>query len=187
MAPAGTMPAALPSPVATPESDYFSAADVPDNPWMENLDFIKSYYPFTVPDCTMKELFPEVAQDPGYGISQPVPKLMALSPDQMDAFLQKFNDLTGSAGCAAAPMNPGWNFVKIEGTIIPRNARPADYEIGIDVRSRGRVIAQFRFNETLTLEQPFSFQRYVPLRSGEMDLFDGIELVFHRKTALLKP
>ncbi len=137
----------------------------------------------------MKEVFPEAAQDPGYGIRQPEPELIALSPDQMDAFLQKLPEgyngeasLAGGDGCAAAPMSPGWNFVKIEGTIIPRNARPAEYDIGINVSSRGRVIDQIRMTETLTLEQPFSFERYVPLRSDEMDLFDGIGLVFGRKT-----
>ena len=153
---------------------------------MENLVFIKSYYPFTVPDCAMKESFPEVAQDPGYGIRQPVPKLMAFSPDQVTAFMQMYTDGNINpavvAGCAAAPVSPGWNFVKIAGTIIPRNARPGHYEIGINVSSQGRIIAQFRFNETLTLEQPFSFERYVPLKSDEMNLFDSIELVFHRRT-----
>jgi hypothetical protein len=180
---ATTIAPAPPSPAATRGTEYFSEADVPDNPWTENLEFTRSYYPFTIPDCAMRTVFPEVAQDPGYGIRQPVPELTALSPERMDAFLQTYPDGYNSlAGCAAAPIGPGWNFVKIEGTIMPRNARPAEYDIGINVRSRGRVIAQFRMNETLTLEQPFSFERYVPLRSDEMELFDSIELVFSRKT-----
>jgi hypothetical protein len=181
--PAATMPAAVPTPVATPNSDYYSAANanVPDNPWMENLEFTRSYYPFVVPDCGMREILPEVAQDPGYGIRQPVPKLIALSPGRMDAFLQKYDNVTGSAGCAAASTNPGWNFIKIEGTVIPRNARPSDYDMGIVVWSRGRVIAQLSSTETLTLEKPFTFQRYVPLRTDEMDLFESIGLVFYKK------
>ena len=133
---------------------------------MENLEFSKSYYPFTVPDCVMKALIPETSA--GYGIRQPVPALIALTPDRMDAFLQAYpeNGATpaGSTACAAGPGSPNWNFVKISGTILPRNARPSEYDIGIMVSSRGKVIAEFRFNETLTLEQQVSFERYV--RSG---------------------
>jgi hypothetical protein len=173
-----TMPA-TPVPSPAPPSGYSTNADVPDNPWMENLDFIRSYFPFTVPGCRMNESFPEIAR--GYGIRQPVPALIALSPDQMDAFLQESPGPAGSAVCAAAPGDPGWNFVKIEGTILPRNARPAEYVIGINVRSRGRIIAQFSFSEALRPGEPVSFERYVPLRSDEMDLFDSIELVFYKK------
>jgi len=182
--PSGTMPAAVAYPVTTPDSGYYSAANVnvPDNPWMQDLEFTRSYYPFNVPDCTMRAILPEAAQDPGYGIRQPVPKLIDLSPGQMDAFLQKYDNLTAGTGCTDASMTPGWNFVKIEGTIVPRNARPSAYDMGIVVWSRGRVIAQFSSAETLTLEQPFTFQRYVPLRTSEMDLFDTIGLVFYKKT-----
>lgn len=151
---------------------------------MENLEFSKSYYPFTVPDCVMKALIPETAE--GYGIRQPVPALIALSPDRMDAFLQAYPENgavpAGSAACAAGPASPDWNFVKISGMILPRNARPSEYDIGIGVSSRGKVIAEFRFNETLTLEQQVSFERYVPLRSDETDLFDSIGLIFDKKT-----
>ncbi len=171
---------ALPPPAAPGEPEYSSGADVPDNPWIMHLEFTRSYYPYTIPDCAMRAAFPEVAQVPGYGIRQPVPELIALSPGEMDAFLQKYNE-GDTGGCPAAPVGPGWNFVKIEGTILPRNARPREYDIGIDVRSRGRVVAQLGMDETLTLEQPFSFERYVPLRTDEMELFDSIELVFSGK------
>ena len=102
----------------------------------------------------------------------------------MSLFMQEYvygsaNPPAG-AGCAAAPAGQGWNFVQVQGTIIPRNARPATYDTALEVRSRGRIVAQFRFNATLTLEQPYTFERYVPLRSGEMDRFDSVDLVFHR-------
>jgi len=174
---AATVVPALPSPSPPAGPEYFSGADIPDNPWIMHLEFTRSYYPFNIPDCAMRAVLPEAAGDPGYGIRQPVPELVALSPAQVDAVLQKYNE-GENTGCASTPTGPGWNFVKIEGTIIPRNARPREYDIGIDVSSRGRVIAQFRMNQTLTLEQPFSFDRYVPLRSDEMELFDSIGLVF---------
>jgi hypothetical protein len=173
-------------PATTPVPEYFTAANEPDNPWLQNLVFTKSYFPFTVPDCAMKELFPDVAQDPGYGIRQPVPKLVVLSPDRLSTFIQEYTygnpSPSASAGCAAAPANQGWNFVRIQGTILPRNARPADYDSLLEVRSQGRIIAQSASNETLVLDQPFSYERYVPLKTDEMDLFDGIELLFHRNT-----
>ena len=176
--------ASLAEDATTPGSGYFSTADIPDNPWMENLEFSKSYYPFTVPDCVMKALIPETAA--GYGIRQTGAGTDRPHPDRMDAFLQAYPGNgaapAGSTACAAGPASPSWNFVKISGTILPRNARPSEYHIGIGVSSRGRVIAEFRFNETLTLEQQVSFERYVPLRSDEMDLFDSIGLNFYKKT-----
>ena len=135
-APAGTVPIP-PAYATTPGSGYFSTADIPDNPWMENLEFSKSYYPFTVPDCVMKALIPETAA--GYGIRQPVPALIALTPDRMDAFLQAYPGNgaapAGSTACAAGPASPNWNFVKISGTILPRNARPSEYQY----RDRGQL------------------------------------------------
>jgi hypothetical protein len=174
---------------ATPAREYFTNINTLDNPWMQNLEFSKNYYPFAIPDCGMKVVFPQAALDPHYGILQPVPKLIALSPDQMATFLQKYREeyngdpsRIGGAACAGASANPGWNFIKIVGTIIPRNARPDTYDMRMNVRSQGKVIAQFRINETLTLGQPFSFERYVPLKTNEMDLFDSVELLFARKT-----
>jgi hypothetical protein len=156
----------------------------PDNPWLQYLVFTRSYFPFTVPDCTMKELFPELALDPGYGIRQPVPRLTVLSADRMDTFIAEYangnpNPPT-STGCVAAPAGRDWNFVKIDGIVVPRNARPAGYDSLLEVRSQGRIIAGFRSGETLVPGQPYSFTWYVPLRTDEMDLFDSIELLFHR-------
>jgi hypothetical protein len=54
--------------------------------------------------------------------------------------------------------------------------------MGINVRSHGRVIEQFRMNMTLIIDQPVIFTRYVPLRSDEMDLFDSIEMVFSKRS-----
>lgn len=191
--PAPVTPAAIPdtaaasgtpvTPAPTPAPAYFTAVGEPDNPWLQYLVFTKSYFPFTVPDCTMQELFPELAQDP-YGIRQPVPKLEALSADRMDTFIREYANGNPSppagTGCAAEPAGRDWNFVKIEGIVVPRNARPAGYDSLLEVRSQGRIIAGFTNRETLVPGQPYSFTWYVPLRTDEMDLFDSIELLFHR-------
>jgi hypothetical protein len=149
---------------------------------------------FDIPDCGMREVFPQAAGDPGYGIRQPVPQLVLLTEEEIDAFIdahqsnrypdnERHVDPTtiGGPACAGVPANPTWNFVRVNATLMPRNARPGDYDIGINVRSRGDVAAQVRLNRTFILDQPVVLVQYIPLRVDEMDAFDSIELVFAKK------
>lgn len=150
----------------------------------------------------MKIAFPQVAKDSEYGIRAPHTTLTAFSRDQILAsltanareyasdtrevnpslsdYIDPYN--LGSANCTGTVASPTWNFVRIDATIMPRNARPADYDIGINVRSKGKVTAQLRMNRTLTIDQPVIYELYVPVKTAEMDLFDSVEMVFERRT-----
>jgi hypothetical protein len=154
-----------------------------------NLIHRKNYFNNPIPNCIMKEAFPIAAKDSTYGIKQSPPKIVAISPKEMNVFMREYMEganeaakTVGVSRCNAVPVNPYWNFVKIDATIMPRNANPADYEIGINVRSAGKIIAQVPITETLTINQPLMLESYIPLKSDEMDFFDSIELVFHKKT-----
>ncbi|MDO9323674.1 MAG: hypothetical protein Q7T80_01825 [Methanoregula sp.] len=144
----------------------------------------------------MRTIFPQAANDTTYGIRQRVPKLIALSDDQINLFTQGFWEtntedpsfnrsvesfLLGGSWCSGVPAYPTWNVVRINATLIPRNGNPADYTIGINVKSHGSVIEQFKINQTLIIDQPVFIARYVPLKTEEMDSFDGIEMVFLKK------
>lgn len=164
------------------------------------LAFVRNYFKSDLPDCGMKASFPQVANEAGYGILQPVPRLTLLSEGQVLAFLEAnakpnvvvdgitpYVDqvidpyMLGGSRCAGVPISPTWNVILINATLMPRNARPADYDIGINVRSQGRVVEQLRLNQTLIIDQPVIFAWFVPMKTEEMALFDSIELVFHKK------
>jgi len=148
----------------------------------------------------MRAAFPGAAADPEYGISGRNGKLVAYTEDQMRTFLaanaittvneiQVDPNLTnyidpntlGGAACSGTVSTPTWNFVLINATIMGRNARPSEYAIGFNVRSRGNVVAQIRADRNMTLDQPAFFALYVPLKTDETDLFDGVEMVFRKK------
>jgi hypothetical protein len=174
--------------------------DATGDPRIIILQFEKSYFNHDLPDCGMRQSFPEAAADPEYGLISPAPRLVAYSEKQMvdflranakpyatefraDPFITRYiePDSLGGTPCAGAIASPTWNFVLINATIMGRNARPAEYAIGFDVRSKGKVIAQVRADRNMTLDTPEIFALFVPVRTDETALFDSVELVFAKK------
>lgn len=164
------------------------------------LQFQKEYFNADLPDCGMKRYFPEAAGNPGYGIASRQGTLVAYSEEEIRGFLESIavtNVTTVEAGqritdyiepatlggpaCSGIVSTPTWNFVLINATIMGRNARPAEYAIGFNVRSKGIVVAQIRSDRTLMLDTPSVFALYVPLKTLEMERFDSVEMVFARK------
>jgi hypothetical protein len=170
--------------------------DAADEPQIVLQNFARKALVFDIPDCGMREAFPQAAGDPLYGIRQPIPKLTAVTEDDIHAFykayakdyhedsdLQYFIDpnAIGGARCNGVPADPKWNFVRFNATLVPRNARPADYDIGINFRYHGNVVGQVRVNATFIIDKPVFLIRYIPLKNNELDAFDSIGLVFARK------
>jgi hypothetical protein len=160
------------------------------------LTYDKECMAFNIPDCGMRVAFPQAAGDFGYGIRQPVPKLLMLTEEEIGAFTDTYSivdkrypdserridpNAIGGASCAGVPANPVWNFVRVNATLMPRNGRPGEYDIGINFRSRRDVIAQVTMNQTFILDQPVIIVRYIPLKVEEMDAFNSIGLVFARR------
>jgi len=164
------------------------------------LEFRKEYFNADLPDCGMRASFPEVAADPDYGISGRNGKLIAYTEEQVQDFLQAnaVRNITevragstitdyiepatlGGPACSGTVSTPAWNFVLVNATIMGRNARPSGYAIGFNVRSKGTVVTQIRADRNLTLDEPAFFALYVPLKTTETDLFDGVEMVFARQ------
>ncbi|AGB02106.1 hypothetical protein [Methanoregula formicica] len=164
------------------------------------LQFQKEYFNADLPDCGMRKFFPEAATDPNYGIAGRQGTLVAHSEEDILRFLET-NAVTnvttveagrritdyiepatlGGPACSGMISTPTWNFVLINATIIGRNALPAEYAIGFNVRSKGVVVAQIRADRNLTLDTPALFALYVPLKTAEMERFDSVEMVFARK------
>lgn len=170
--------------------------DASDDPFIERLTFVKECFIFDIPDCGMRVVFPEAAGDPAYGIRQPVPRLLMVPGDRVGAFLRahagEYGDrpdaalyvdpnTIGGTACASAVGSPKWNFIRINATLLPRNPRPGEYDIGINVRSHGVQVEQIRLNRTFAIDRQVVISGYIPLRLDEMDDFDTIDLVFARR------
>jgi hypothetical protein len=148
----------------------------------------------------MRVAFPDAAGNPDYGLASGSPALTAFTEDQILTFiranirpygedrwvtpyLEHHIDpaAIGGSRCAGATASPTWNFILVNASLMPRNARPADYDIGLNIRSHGRVVAQVKLNRTLVLDEPVVYGLFVPLRTDQMDSFDGVEMVFAKK------
>ncbi|MFA4861054.1 hypothetical protein [Methanoregula sp.] len=199
--PAGRAIASLPVSTNT-QVPQTTVKETSDDPQILALEFTKNYFNADIPDCGMRAVLPQVAADPGYGIQPPKSYLVAIPKDLMLAFItanikdyapepttvERYvthyldPNLLGGTSCSGVPAQPAWNVVRIDLTIIPRNARPANYDIGIDVRSQGRTAAQITMNRNLTLDTPVSYELYVPLKTAEMDRFDSIAMNFTKQS-----
>ncbi len=209
--PAPSLPPAETAAVTTPGPEVSSTPaiaetwvvptyDATGDPRIIVLKFQKEYFNADLPDCGMRLFFPEAAGDPAYGIAGRKGTLVAYSEEEIQQFIET-NAVTnittvkagrwitdylepatlGGPACVGTVSTPTWNFVLINATITGRNALPAEYAIGFNVRSKGIVVAQIRADRNLTLDTPAFFALYVPLKTAEIERFDSVEMVFVRK------
>jgi hypothetical protein len=155
------------------------------------LKIEKSILTYTVSNCVMKEVFPTIANDPNYGIRASPPKLSGISAGEWNRFIREYmedkNENSKTIGIyrcnpppPMSPNNPYWNFIKISGQLIPRNAVPTDYEFVIHLNSNGKDVGQVKMNETMDPNQPIQYVTYIPMRTDEMDLFNTATLTFNQ-------
>lgn len=189
-------PSPEPTPAGTPWPDLQPIQTVTtvattriasDNPYLEYLNIRKRTFVNPLPDCLMQNAFPKIAKDPEYGIQQAVPKLTALSEDEYETFLRKYTE--GEAGntqlktlsvCLGSEAEPTWNFIEIRVILVPTNFYPSDYTITQNVRSDGKIVAQFVTTERLVIDENVELTSYVPLHADEVDLFDGVGVTYSR-------
>jgi hypothetical protein len=156
-----------------------------NEPYVSDLGFTSYYFSFDIPGCDMKEIFPAIAHDPDYGIEQPVPKLSSVSAAEIRSFIRDYTQgsnenspFKGIYGCQGVSMSPNWNFAEISASITPRNARPANYEISLIMKSQGKNITVFTTQENLTPDQPIALVRYIPMKTDEVELLDIAYITF---------
>jgi hypothetical protein len=158
-----------------------------DNPYLEYLQVRKKTFDYSIPNCPMQSAFPAIVNDPDYGIQHQTAKLTALTEDQYEEFLRKYTEgkaentrIKDIQGCQGAEGKPEWNFVEIRVILDPTNIRPANYTISQNVRSNGKIIAQFMTTRTLVINEKVALTSYVPVKSDELDLFDTISVTYTR-------
>jgi hypothetical protein len=146
---------------------------------------------YTVSNCVMKEIFPTIANDPNYGVRASPPKLSGISAGEWNRFIREYmedkNENSKTIGISRcnppppeSPNNPYWNFIKISGQLIPRNAVPTNYEFVIHLNCIGKDVGQVRMNETLDANQPIQYVTYIAMRNDEMNLFNTATLEFNQ-------
>ena len=186
-----------------------SVASSANDPYQENLHVTLNYLYYPINNCDMKIYFPDVANDPAYGLSVSPAKVIGISSDEMDKFLRENTEIPGNDyynstgdpqynpenvklkdrkflihnGCLNQVVNPQWNFVEVAILIIPRNARPTNYTIGTNILSYGeKIVAQITTDKTLTLEKPEDLTVYIPLKTNDMSRFTGVSLVYRKNS-----
>jgi hypothetical protein len=75
-------------------------------------------------------------------------------------------------------MSQNWNFAEIHATITPRNARPANYEISLIIKSQGRNNTVYTTQKNLTPDQSFTLVRYIPMKTDEIESLDTPYITF---------
>ena len=158
-----------------------------DNPHLEYLNIRKKTFDEPLPNCLMQNAFPAIAKDPGYGIKQVEPKLSSISEDDYLYFLRKFTEgnaentqLKNLPECQGTAAEPTWNFVEVRLILDPTNIQPSNYTITLNVKSGGKIIAQFPRTEQLVINHQLNQLSYIPLRTDEMDLFDSVGVTYTR-------
>jgi len=135
----------------------------------------------------MQNAFPSVANDPGYGIKQEVPKLMAISEDDYVHFLWKYTE--GNAentpvktlvACQGSANEPTWNFVEVHIVMNPTNKIPSNYTITRNIWSNEKIVTQIPITVQMVVDQTTVLTSYIPVRTDEMDLFDSISVTTAR-------
>ncbi len=159
----------------------------PDNPYLEELSITRRTFLNPLPSCFMEHAFPSIATDPGYGIQQVLPRLTSVSEHEYKDFLRDYTEgesentaLKTPAACQNTANEPTWNFIRIRIILVPTNYEPSDYTITENVLADGQVIAQFSFNERLTIDKKLIITRYVPIHADEVDLFNSVRVTFTR-------
>jgi hypothetical protein len=126
----------------------------------------------------MKQVFPDIAKDPDYGINSAHPKLVGISAQKWNAFYTDYTSgkNTGQSQtfsvskCQNLPIsdNTTWDFVYFGARIIPRNGNPSDYSIIVSLYANDKYVAQLITNETLTIDQPITIESWIPIKRTEI-------------------
>jgi len=184
-----TTNASLPSAVKTIATPiHQSTKTAADDPFINNLILKKHAY--GISDCVMIQAFPDIANDPDYGLKSAHPKLVGLSSEKWNSFYQDW--ITGknsgqsqtfsTAKCRNFPYaeSTTWDIASVEATITSRTAKPTNYTIIVTLSSNGKEVSQLLTNETLTNSQELSFLSWIPIKRTEIGSLDKASINFNK-------
>lgn len=156
------------------------------DPFVSRVAILKNYLYFPIPNCIMKDAFPEIANDPEQN-REHNPKITSVPLSRINEYLHQWTDggtwhsrPIASPRCAVEPASPLWNFVRISGSFVPRNARPSDYRITYIVKSEARELGTIVTEERLTIDKPVLFEFFIPMHEDLQDEITFVEIKFHK-------
>ena len=162
-------------------SVYFAAAD---DPFMNKITF--NVISWTISDCYMQEIFPDIVNNPNYGINASYSNITSISPGQFNAIWRKWGKVANQNNsatdqCHNVPINHQWDFVHISAGFTPRNTGPSNYEIATVVKGFGNDLAVFTTTRNLTKDKTnVQIESYIPLRADQTSFISSVELRFYK-------
>jgi hypothetical protein len=107
-------------------------------------------YVYGISDCVMKQAFPDIANDPDYGLKSAHPKLVGISNEKWNSFYEDWrtgkntgqSQTFSSQKCLNVPYSESttWDMASVEAMITSRNAKPTNYTIVISLSSSGKML-----------------------------------------------
>lgn len=149
-------------------------------PYVNIVGIKRAHY--SIPNCTMGQLVPEV-QDPKYGLnSVKQHKLVFLSNGEFNRVIREYTeDKNAFSMCYGVPVTPTWDFVNFVATLTARNARPQPYNISMVIKFRGVDGPSYNTTMTLNPGQQYPFSVYVPIQEDQIGNIDAIEFKFNQE------
>lgn len=152
-------------------------------------------YRYSIPECIMKQVFPDIVNDPDYGIDSDHPTLVGLSPQKWDAFYRDWSTWKKTGPSQTFSVSEcqnvlisenttwtAWDVAYVGARIIPRNGNPSDYTLILTLSEEGKRGAQIITNKTLTMDQPITIEHWIPLRRSEIDTLGIPSITFNKLT-----
>jgi hypothetical protein len=178
------------STIATPVPQITKTAA--DDPLVENFKMSNERY--GISECIMKQVFPDIVNDPNYGLNSANPKLVGISAEKWNAFYKDWTTgkTTGMSQtfsvskCQNIPISESttWDFAYVTAKIVPRNGNPSDYTIILSITSNGKNVAQIITNETLTIDQPITIESWIPIKRTEISSLGNPSINFNKLTKI---
>jgi hypothetical protein len=141
----------------------------------------------------MKQVFPDIVNNPEYGIASAHPTIVGLSPQKWKAFYADWSrwrttglsQTISISECQNVPTpentpSTAWDVAYVGARIIPRNGNPSDYSIIFTLSPEGKNGAQIITTTTLTMDQPITIERWIPLRRSEIDTLGIPSMSFNK-------
>jgi len=158
------------------------------DPYINNFGYQK--YSTQTSDCVMKQIFPDIGNNPNYGVKANPPYLVGLSLKKFSGYLSDYESgktagMSGtmsSVNCDNVPVmeSTTWGFEHVYAKFTPRNAKPSEFMIILNIYSDGKLVSQITSNETLTIDQPVEIDTLIPLKGT--DTINSVSLHFNRMT-----
>ena len=144
--------------------------------------------PWTLPDCNMAEIFPEIVNNPNYGFNASFSDLTAISPEQFNAIYREYieganqnSQSVGTKQCYGSTVYHQWTFYEISALISPTNVNPADYEIVMVPQGYPKDLAYINLTQQLSSANPnVELDSYIPVRVDQSQHIDNAVLRFYK-------